>query len=136
VSAEIAPVEVHGDPVLLISLVDNLVDNAVRHNVTGGWVAVSTTAAGAEARLVVASSGAVVPADRVEELFEPFRRLDRDRLRSRGHGLGLSIVRSVALAHSGQVRASPLDQGGLQVTVTIPGRRPRPLDEPGPPVSP
>jgi signal transduction histidine kinase len=122
VSADLAPTLVEGDPVLLVSLVDNLVDNAVRHNLTGGWLHASTAVEGDQARLVVASSGPVVPADRVMELFEPFRRLDRDRVGSqRGAGLGLSIVRSVAAAHRGRIDASPVADGDLRVTVLIPG---------------
>jgi hypothetical protein len=122
VTAELSPAVVEGDSVLLTSLVDNLVDNAVRHNLPGGWLHASTIAEVDRVRLVVASSGPVVPADRVESLFEPFQRLQRDRVRSqRGAGLGLSIVRTVALAHRGHVDASPLDVGGLRVTVSLPG---------------
>jgi signal transduction histidine kinase len=122
VTTELAPAVVDGDPVLLVSLVDNLVANAVRHNLSGGWLHASTSVESGQALLVVASSGPVVPADRVEDLFEPFQRLDRDRVRSqRGAGLGLSIVRTVARAHHGHVDARPLEAGGLRVTVTLPG---------------
>ena len=88
---------------LLERLVGNLVQNAVRHNVPGGWVKVETGPGG---RVRVTNSGPVVPADQVDGLFEPFRRLAPDRVDSaRGVGLGLSIVRSVARAHGGEVPA-------------------------------
>jgi len=62
----------------------------------------------------------VVPAYEIPRLFEPFRRLS-DRVGSnRGAGLGLSIVRSVAHAHGGAVKATPRDGGGLIVEVTLP----------------
>lgn len=126
---EAAPVS--GDPVLLERLVQNLVDNAIRYNVfENGWVSVSSASTGGNAQLVVENTGPVVPAFEVEGLFEPFRRLaSGERVaesahapNSRGAGLGLSIVRSVAHAHGGEVRATARPEGGLTVTVTIENR--------------
>ncbi|MEV4621699.1 HAMP domain-containing sensor histidine kinase [Asanoa sp. NPDC049573] len=109
-----------GDPVLLERLAQNLVENAIRHNVAAGWVTVTTRSSADHAVLTVANTGPVVPAVEVSRLFEPFRRLT-DRVGSaRGTGLGLSIVRSVARAHGGEVAAHPRDGGGLVVDVTLP----------------
>ncbi|MGN7701798.1 ATP-binding protein [Cellulosimicrobium sp. 22601] len=112
-----------GDPVLLERLVQNLVDNAVRHNDPGGFVEVSARRVDGAVEVRVENSGPVVPSSAVESLFEPFRRLGRDGAaadRSAGFvrggvGLGLSIVRSVASAHDGTVQAVPRDGGGLVV---------------------
>jgi len=109
-----------GDPVLLERLVQNLVENGVRHNLPGGWVRVATYAKNGLATLEVANTGPVVPRYDVAGLFEPFRRLGTDRLAGPGVGLGLSIVRAVARAHGGEVHAVPRDEGGLTVTVTLP----------------
>ncbi|GIG68560.1 signal transduction histidine kinase [Phytomonospora endophytica] len=112
-----------GDPVLLERLVQNLVENGVRYNVDGGWVRVaSRTAPDGSAVVEVSNTGPVVPRYEVGSLFEPFRRLGAERLSatSPGAGLGLSIVRAVARAHGGEVRAEPRDGGGLVVTVTLP----------------
>jgi len=110
-----------GDPILLERLVQNLVDNGVRHNLpTGGWVRVSTFTKENLATLEVSNTGPVVPRYEVESLFEPFRRLGADRLAGPGAGLGLSIVRAVARAHGGEVLAMPREGGGLVVTVTLP----------------
>ncbi len=115
------PAPTSGSRVLLERLVANLVQNAVRHNVAGGWISVETATADATARVTVRNSGTVIPAEEVPRMFEPFRRLDRDRVASeRGVGLGLSIVRAVATAHGGTVAAEPLGSGGLQVTVSLP----------------
>jgi signal transduction histidine kinase len=114
----------YGDPVLLERLVQNLVENAVRHNETGGWVHVSTRTREGQAVLEVANTGPVVPPYEVEGLFEPFRRLGTDRLAGPGIGLGLSIVRAVARALGGDARAVPRPEGGLVVTVTLPGAPP------------
>jgi signal transduction histidine kinase len=108
-----------GDPALLERVVGNLVENAVRHNVEGGWLEVATRL-GPEGRgeLRVSSSGAVVSDARLEELFEPFRR-GASRSSGGGSGLGLSIVRAVVSAHHGTVVAAPVDGGGLTVTVQL-----------------
>jgi signal transduction histidine kinase len=103
--------------------VQNLVENAVRHNVSGGWLSVSSRVGAGHAELTVTNTGpAVAPYD-IDAIFEPFRRLGGDRVRSeRGFGLGLSIVRAVARAHGGEVTAAPRDGGGLVVTVRLPRR--------------
>ena len=120
VSAETVPARVEGDPQLLERLVGNLVENAVRHNVDGGWVAVATGSSEDGAWLTVRNTGAVLPAGEVEELFQPFRRGGTARTGSRGAGLGLSIVRAVAVAHGGAATATARDGGGLEVTVRLP----------------
>jgi signal transduction histidine kinase len=108
-----------GDRVLLERLVSNLIDNAVRHNVTGGWVLVSTRNQAGTAELTVANGGERIPPDQVTGLFEPFRRLTGRIGRQPGSGLGLSIVASVARAHGGQAEAVARPDGGLDVRVTL-----------------
>jgi signal transduction histidine kinase len=119
----LSPAPTHGDPVLLERLVQNLVENAVRHNVPSGWLSVSSRTDAGRAEVTVTNTGPVVAPYDVGAIFEPFRRLGRDRVGSeRGFGLGLSIVRAVARAHGGEVTAVPRDGGGLVVTVRLPGR--------------
>ena len=116
------PVVVQGNGVLLERVALNLVENAVRYNLPqGGWVSVTTRALPGQALLVVENTGPVVPAYELDALFEPFRRLRKDRTGSdRGVGLGLSIVRSVARAHGGTVTAEPRRDGGLVMRVALP----------------
>ncbi|GAA3600562.1 hypothetical protein GCM10022419_100880 [Nonomuraea rosea] len=110
-----------GEAVLVERLVQNLVENAVRHNQPKGEVWVTTRRRADQVELVVANTGLQVPAYEIETIFEPFRRLHGDRLRSdRGSGLGLSIVRVIAEAHGGTVLARPRDEGGLTITVELP----------------
>jgi hypothetical protein len=118
VESELGWAQVTGNRVLLERLVANLVENAVVHNVGGGWVRVRTGVEGAGAVLEVANSGPVVPADVLPHLFEPFRR-GQGRTASSGVGLGLSIVQSVVDAHDARVSATPGDEGGLTVRVTL-----------------
>ncbi|WP_243718206.1 HAMP domain-containing sensor histidine kinase [Actinomadura sp. 7K534] len=111
-----------GDPVLLEHLVSNLVENAIKHNEEdGGELWIRTGMLEGYATVQVENTGPAVPAYEVERLFEPFRRLNADRVESaKGAGLGLSIVRSVVLAHRGAVYAAPRPGGGLIVTVRLP----------------
>jgi len=113
---------VAGNPVLLERLVQNLVENGVRHNVPdNGWVLVRTgTRPDGWVVLEVVNTGPVIPRYEVPGLFEPFHRYGAERLHSPGAGLGLSIVRAVARAHGGDARADARDEGGLIVTVTLP----------------
>lgn len=110
-----------GDAILLERLAQNLVDNGLRHNQPGGELWVTTRQHGDHAELVVANTGLAVPAYELETIFEPFRRLHADRLRSdRGSGLGLSIVRAIVEAHGGEITARPREEGGLTITVELP----------------
>lgn len=122
---DLAPAPVAGNRVLLERLAANLVENAVRHNVAGGWVEVATAGAGDWATLAIRNGGAPIPPEEVAGLFEPFRRLNDRVAGGRGHGLGLSIVEAVATAHHGTVRAEAPAAGGLAVTVELAASWPR-----------
>src|SRR5207245_55446 len=102
-------------------VVPNLVENPARHNAPGGWLDLETSVDFAYAHVRVANGGPRIPADQVETLLEPFRRLsDRTADSPRGAGLGLSIVRSVVQTHGGDVSLRALPEGGLEVAVRIP----------------
>jgi signal transduction histidine kinase len=112
---------VQGEPDLLERLAANLVENAARYNVPNGDLEVTTEMRPGEAILRVTNTGPSIPPLGVDGLFEPFRRLQPDRTtREEGWGLGLSIVRAVAIAHDGSVRARAREAGGLEVEVSIP----------------
>jgi len=113
------PAPVSGDPVLIERLVANLVENAVRHNAAEGDIWISSRTVDESSLLTVANTGEVIsPAD-VDRIFQPFQRLD-DRTSHDGHGLGLTIVASIAAIHGGTAAARPREDGGLTVTVTLP----------------
>ncbi len=115
------PAPTAGEPVLIERLVQNLLENAIRHNHAKGEVWIATRRRNDRVELVVANTGLPVPAYEIETIFEPFRRLHGDRLDSeRGSGLGLSIVRAIAEAHGGTVTATPRDEGGLSLAVELP----------------
>ncbi|WP_018505519.1 sensor histidine kinase [Parafrankia discariae] len=114
-----------GDPRLVESLVANLVDNALRHNIPGGRVEIATATTSRGARVTVGNTGPVVPPDQVERLFEPFQQLGGQRVRrAAGHGLGLAIVRAVAGAHGATLTARARPDGGLDIEILFPGAFP------------
>ncbi len=127
VQASLQPAELDGDPLLVQQLVTNLIDNAVRHNVPGGDVQVTTGTSHGAATVSVANSGPVIAAADVDRLFQPFQRLGpRPARRDAGHGLGLSIVRAIATAHAATITARPRPAGGLAIDVTFPPPPARP----------
>src|SRR6266511_2582454 len=122
----LASAPVAGDPALLERLAHNLIDNAIRYNIAEhGWVAVTSGLDDGNAQLTVENPGPTVATYEIPSLFEPFRRLATTERRAavsgnQGAGLGLSIVRSVAHAHAGDVHAIPRRDGGLTIHVRIP----------------
>ncbi|MFJ6609865.1 sensor histidine kinase [Streptomyces sp. NPDC091289] len=118
VKVAVAACSVRGNRLLLAQLVANLLANAVTYNAPGGSVEISVTGEGV---LLVRNTGPVVSESDIAGFFEPFRRGEgRDRM-GQGSGLGLSIVRSIAVAHGGTVTAVPGPEGGgLAVTVRLP----------------
>ncbi|TML17919.1 MAG: HAMP domain-containing protein [Actinobacteria bacterium] len=119
-TTELTEAIVVGDPGLLDRLTDNLVENAINHNTTNGWIRIRTARAHECAIFEIANSGTVVAEDDIETLFEPFRRLDGAHRSRHSVGLGLSIVRAIARAHGGSAFAQPGQGGGLVITTRIP----------------
>jgi signal transduction histidine kinase len=120
VTTRVMPALTMGDPALLERVVGNLVENAVRHNIDGGWLEIRTDRVGPQARLRVSNSGEPIARDAVAALFEPFHRGGVARTSHEGSGLGLSIVRAVVTAHTGTMHAEPVPGGGLTVVVHLP----------------
>jgi signal transduction histidine kinase len=122
VETDLEAVVVAGSPTLLRRMIENVIENAVRHTKPGGLVAIALgSSGGRRARMDIANSGPVLDADAVAQLAQPFTRLSQDRTGSQdGHGLGLSIVAAVAAAHGGQLDLHAPPGGGLRVHITLP----------------
>ena len=96
----------------------NLVENAVRY---GDRARVSLLSNEKEVTIRVDDQGPGVPDEQIEVLFEPFSRLETSRSRDTGGaGLGLSIARSIARAHGGDVHLSNRPEGGLRAEIVLP----------------
>ncbi len=121
VRTTLAPVGVTGSETLLARMVENVIENSVRHNQPHGFINIACENIGAAGRLVVESGGPMLDEQSVAQLAQPFRRLGAERTGSRnGHGLGLSIVAAVADAHGGALELHARPQGGLRVQITLP----------------
>ena len=100
---------------------NNLVENAVKYNVDGGWVRVILDADHKFFYVKVMDSGLGIPEEYQEYVFERFYRVDKARLRETGGtGLGLAITRKVILMHKGAIKLASKEGEGSTFTVRIP----------------
>lgn len=121
IDSALSAAPVTGDPALAESLIANLLSNAIRHNLDGGRVEVSTGLTDGRAIVTVSNTGPLIPPDEVDRLFQPFQRLGSQRLRpAGGHGLGLPIVSAIVSVHGAALTASARPEGGLGITVSFP----------------
>lgn len=106
---------------LLRRAVRNLLENARRYG--EGEVTVRLSQANAQACIRVCDGGPGVPEALQHRIFEPFYRLPGASEREGGVGLGLALVKSIALRHSGSVRCSNQAQGGACFEIVLPLQR-------------
>lgn len=105
-------------PTALASLVDNLVENAIKYGPRGGVIRVDLRRQGDLALLVIEDEGPGIPPALRERVFDRFYRDPSQR--EPGSGLGLAIVRAVLRRLEGQIRLADGDSGGLSVEVSMP----------------
>jgi signal transduction histidine kinase len=110
-----------GDPDRLAQVLDNLLDNAIRHSPVGAAVTVRLHPDGREIQCSVQDKGSGIPAAHLSLIFERFYRVETSRDRqSGGNGLGLAIVRALVLAQHGQVQAESVEGQGATITFRLP----------------
>ncbi|NBN78558.1 HAMP domain-containing protein [Microvirga tunisiensis] len=113
-----APVRLACRPLALKRALRNLIENAVRY---GGVARISQGAGEGHARIVIDDDGPGIPPDRLQDVFEPFVRLETSRsTETGGIGLGLAITRSIIHAHGGTITLENRPGGGLRATVLLP----------------
>jgi two-component system, OmpR family, sensor kinase len=113
------PVTVTGDRDRLRRLLVNLVDNAVKYTGPGGQVGLSVAREGERVRVEVSDTGRGIPLEEQEQIFQPFFRSEAV-LSEQGSGLGLSIARSIALAHGGELSVESEPGKGSTFRVGLP----------------
>jgi len=115
-----ADLKVMAEPELLARALANLVRNALRHAGSAGPITVSAVRNGGRVVISVADSGPGVPEDSLQQIFDPFFRLDASRTRDTGGvGLGLAIVKTCVEACQGTVCARNRQPSGLQVDIVL-----------------
>lgn len=116
--AHTVPARITGDRDLLFQMISNLLDNAIKYSGSGGPISLDMTVSGNHVVLSVGDRGPGIAADQRERVFDRFVRLERHR-GTAGSGLGLSVVRAIAIRHGADLRlesASP----GLRVRIEFP----------------
>jgi signal transduction histidine kinase len=122
ITASITPAPVLGDARLLQRMAANLIDNAIRHNITGGRIGIQVTTSGGHPTLTITNTGPVIQPGQATRLLQPFQRLSTIRpaeTEGLGLGLGLSIVAAIAKAHHATLAISPEPNGGLSIDVSF-----------------
>ncbi len=112
--------ELKAEPELLRSLIENLLDNALKYSPDGATIQVTLFDRGAHLVLMIEDAGEGIPAGILDKLFERFYRSESNRDEISGSGLGLSIVRRIADLHQGSVVASNRPAGGACFEVVLP----------------
>ena len=109
------------DEVKFSLAITNLVENAIKYNVDGGWVHVSLDADHQFCYIKVEDNGIGIPEDQQDNVFERFYRVDKARSRETGGtGLGLAITRNIILLHQGIIRLTSKEGEGSSFLVRIP----------------
>ena len=110
-----------GSDALIYRLVFNLVENGIKYNRPGGSVQVSLHPQAGHAILRIADTGGGIPPEYRDSIFQPFFRVDRSRSREMGGvGLGLALVREIAVLHGGSVTVEDSSVHGTTFAVSLP----------------
>jgi len=105
-------------PIAIKRCITNLVSNAQRH---GTRTEIRAVRGKTSVEITVDDNGPGIPADRREDVFRPFVRLDESRnVDTGGSGLGLTIARDIARSHGGDISLDSSPLGGLRVVVRLP----------------
>jgi signal transduction histidine kinase len=103
----------------LARVIQNLVQNAIRHTPPGGSVTVQAHREDGRLEIVVADDGEGIPPEALEKVFEPFWRGEEARS-SQGSGLGLTLVKRIVEGLDGEIRVSSEPMGGARFAVSLP----------------
>lgn len=102
-------------------LLINLIDNAIKYNVTGGFVRLKITDSGSYATLIIEDNGIGIPKESQERIFERFYRVDKSRSKQTGGtGLGLSIVKHIVTYHNGSIKLISDIGKGTKIIIALP----------------
>jgi two-component system heavy metal sensor histidine kinase CusS len=111
----------HCDPSLAQQLIHNLYSNAVKYNITQGWIKFTLRSDGDMLELMLENPASHIPIDLREKAFDRFYRGDTaHNRRIDGSGLGLSICKEIALLHQGTLSLEPTPRATVMATLRVP----------------
>ncbi len=113
--------EVMADPDRISQVLDNLMDNAIRHTPNGGHISIRTKSCDEGVQLSVQDSGPGIAQEDLPHVFSRFYRADKSRHRhDGGSGLGLAIARSIVEQHNGRIWVESIPGQGTTFHFTLP----------------
>lgn len=116
---------VFADIALIERVLENLLDNAMRHTPPGGTVSITVNAVGEDLSIAVSDTGSGIPASELPHIFDRFYQLDKSREGRSGHsGLGLAISRRIMELHGRSLEAKSTVHEGTTFSFTLPVCRP------------
>ncbi len=121
--------EVYADPVRLVQVFSNLLDNASKYTLNGGWIRLAITVVAREVRITVSDNGIGITAEALPRVFEPFvQDIHATVFNGVGLGIGLTVVRELVEAHGGVIVAKSAGSGeGSEFVVLLPLAEPSPF---------
>ena len=111
---------VYGDKERISQVLTNLIDNAIKYNVEGGRVTISTTVIDRGLLVRITDTGIGIPEEHLSRIFERFYRVDKDRSRAvGGTGLGLAIVKHILEAHESEPKITSVLGKGTSIEFVL-----------------
>lgn len=109
------------DPEKMEWALKQLVDNAIKFNRPNGKVHISARASGERIKILVTDTGIGIPADKLEEIFEPFTQIDGSSTRRYGGaGIGLTLAQRIVEAHGGKLKVESKEGTGTRISFSLP----------------
>ena len=117
---------IEGDPVRLVQVFSNVLNNASKYTPHGGAIDLGIEAAGGDVVVTIADTGIGIPADSLTTIFEPFTQgAEAVGSHNGGLGIGLTVVRQLVEAHGGRVHAESAGRGaGSRFVIRLPRAAP------------
>lgn len=113
--------KIEGDPHQLNRMLANLIDNAIKYGPEKGQISISMESSDKTVSIKVHDQGGNISKDQQEHIFERFYRIRKTRQKSSGGtGLGLALVREIALRHNGTIKVSSDPENGTEFTLNLP----------------
>lgn len=121
VSAQLEAVKVKGNALLLQTVWENLLTNAIKYSELGGEIELQLSSTATDVSIQVRDDGIGMTAEETARAFDRFYRADQARVRSmKGSGLGLAIVKEVVELHKGTIEIQSVPKAGTTVQVKLP----------------